>query len=138
MIYHVAKTGSMHAAGTAKEPFLTIQQAADVMVAGDSVIVHEGLYREWVRPENAGNSEGRRITYMAAPGEHVHITGAEAVSDWEQVEGSVYKTEFPNSFFGGYNPYKTRIFGDWWCGPFDYPVHTGEVYLNGVSAYESE
>lgn len=137
MIYHVSKQGSMHAAGTAEAPFLTIQQAADIMVGGDTVIVHEGIYREWVHPENGGLSEGKRITYMAAPGEHVEITGAEIVDKWELVEGSVYKTELPNSFFGTFNPYTKRIYGDWWCGPFDYEVHSGDVYLDGKSSYEA-
>ena len=28
MVYHVSKSGSLHAPGTEKEPFLTVQQAA--------------------------------------------------------------------------------------------------------------
>ena len=137
MIYHVAKTGSLKAAGTQQEPFLTIQQAADIMRAGDSVVVHEGIYREWVRPANGGSAEGKRITYMAAPGEHVEITGAEVITDWTAVEGSVYKTELSNTFFGSFNPYTTRVYGDWWCGPFDYEIHAGDVYIDGLSAYEA-
>lgn len=137
MIYYVAKTGSKKAAGTKEDPFLTIQQAADIMVAGDTVIVGEGVYREWVKPANGGSAEGKRITYMAAEGEHVEITGAEIVDSWEQVEGSVYKTVISNQVFGNYNPYATRIYGDWWCGPFDHDVHTGDVYLNGKSIYEA-
>ena len=69
---------------------------------------------------------------MAAEGEHVEITGAEEITDWELVEGSVYKTVINNEFFGDYNPYTKRVHGDWWCGPFDYEVHTGDVYLDGV------
>lgn len=138
MIYHVSKTGKIHASGTEKDPFLKIQQAADVMVAGDTVIVHEGIYREWVKPMNGGSAEHKRITYMAAAGEHVEITGAEEIKDWEHVEGSVYKTVVNNELFGDYNPYNTRIYGDWWCGPFDYEVHTGDVYIDGLSAYEAE
>ena len=137
MIYHVAKTGKMHALGTQQDPFLTIQQAADIMVAGDRVVVHEGVYREWVVPQRGGTCETKRITYEAAPGEHVEITGAEEISDWIFVEGNTYKTEISNDFFGNYNPYRTRIYGDWWCGPFDYEVHTGDVYLDGQSAYEA-
>ena len=137
MIYHVSKKGSRKASGTDKDPFLTIQQAADILQPGDSVIVHEGVYREWVKPNHGGISENRRITYMAAEGEHVEITGAEQIDDWQHVEGTVYKTTIPNDRFGSYNPYNTRIYGDWWCGPFDHDVHTGEVYLNGKSIYEA-
>ena len=137
MIYHVSKTGSLHGTGSEKEPFLTIQQAADVMMAGDTCVVHEGVYREWVRPKNGGMNENSRITYMAAKGEHVEITGAEVVTEWIPVEGNTYKTVLSNVLFGSYNPYNTRIFGDWWVGPYDYEVHTGDVYLDGVSAYEA-
>lgn len=41
-IYYVAKSGSDRNPGTKNCPFLTIQRAADVAVAGDTVIVHEG------------------------------------------------------------------------------------------------
>ena len=109
MIYHVSKKGSRKASGTDKDPFLTIQQAADILQPGDSVIVHEGVYREWVKPNHGGISENRRITYMAAEGEHVEITGAEQIDDWQHVEGTVYKTTIPNDRFGSYSPYNTRI-----------------------------
>ena len=99
MIYHVAKTGKMHALGTQQDPFLTIQQAADIMVAGDRVVVHEGVYREWVVPQRGGTCETKRITYEAAPGEHVEITGAEEISDWIFVEGNTYKTEMLDTVF---------------------------------------
>ena len=137
MTYHVSKNGNLHSKGTIDDPFLTIQQAADIAREGDTVIVHSGVYREWVRPANGGISEQKRITYMAAKGEHVEITGAEVIDNWEKVKGSVYKTVLPNSFFGSNNPYTKRVYGDWWCGPFDHKVHAGEVYLNGMQTYEA-
>lgn len=137
MEYFVTKSGSLDANGTREDPFLTIQQAADVMVGGDTVYVGEGIYREWVRPQNGGSCEHKRITYTAMAGEHVEITGSEIITQWENVEESVYMTVLPNSFFGDFNPYTKRIYGDWWCGPFDHEVHAGEVYLNGKSTYEA-
>ena len=44
-IYHVSKQGSDKNNGMKESPFLTIQRAADVAVAGDQIIVHEGEYR---------------------------------------------------------------------------------------------
>ncbi|QAS52264.1 right-handed parallel beta-helix repeat-containing protein [Halobacillus litoralis] len=134
--YHVAKNGSDLSEGTEQSPFLTINQAASAAVAGDTIIVHEGEYREWVKPKNSGLSETRRITYKAADGERVVIKGSEQIHDWEQLEGSVWKTSVSNDLFGDYNPFKEEIFGDWVV--YNPGRHLGDVYLNGKSFYEAE
>ena len=69
MIYHVSVRGCDSAAGTKEAPFRTINQAAQVAVAGDTVCVHEGTYREWVDPQNGGLGDTCRITYEAAAGD---------------------------------------------------------------------
>lgn len=135
MEYHVAKTGSDQNQGTRNAPFLTINKAASLAAAGDVVIVHEGTYREWVKPKNKGLSDQRRITYQAAEGEKVVIKGSEHLQDWQQVEGNVWKSEVPNALFGSFNPYKEEVFGDWLV-TVDETRHLGDVYLNGVSLYE--
>jgi len=136
--YHVAKNGSDLAKGTKEEPFLTINKAASVAQAGDTVIVHQGEYREWVKPVNTGLSNTRRITYQAAEGEKVIIKGSERIQEWEKFEGSIWKIVLPNKFFGDYNPYKEEIFGDWLvCTLSDQTKHLGDVYLNGMSFYEA-
>ena len=96
MIYHVAKSGCDRNEGTKEAPFLTIQRAAELAAAGDRVIVHEGEYREWVRPKNGGLSEDCRIIYEAAEGEHVTIKGSERITGWENIEGTVWKVSVPN------------------------------------------
>lgn len=136
--YHVAKNGSDKNNGTKENPFFTIQKAADIAVAGDTVLVHEGEYREWVRPRNSGAHENCRIVYQAAEGEHVVIKGSEKVENWEPVEGTVWKTEIANDLFGTENPFTLEIMGDWLKEPYDNPVHRGDVYLNGRSLYEAQ
>ena len=136
--YHVAKNGSDKNNGSKETPFFTIQKAADIAVAGDTVVVHEGEYREWVRPRNGGAHENCRIVYQAAEGEHVVIKGSEKVENWELVEGTVWKTEIANSLFGAENPFTLEIMGDWLKEPYDNPVHRGDVYLNGRSLYEAQ
>ncbi len=137
MIYHVAKTGSDIGAGSEAQPYLTINKAASVAMAGDTIIVHEGIYREWVRPNYAGLSEQRRITYQAAEGEKVVIKGSEVINTWENVEGTVWKVALDNAYFGEFNPYKETVFGDWVVS-VEKTTHLGDVYLNGLSFYESE
>ena len=136
--YHVAVTGCDFEDGTKDHPFRTISRAALLAMPGDRVIVHEGEYREWVKPAQGGTSSVSRITYEAAEGERVVIKGSEQITCWEPVEGSVWKAVLPNSFFGTYNPYKEVLGGDWFIYPNDNSLHTGDVYLNGKSFYEAK
>ena len=72
---HVATDGANTADGSKGRPLRTISHAAELARPGDTVLVHGGEYREWVRPRRGGLSGSRRITYQAAPGEHVVIKG---------------------------------------------------------------
>ncbi len=136
--YHVAVTGCDSNSGTKDQPFRTISRAASLAMPGDRVIVHEGEYREWVKPAQGGTGSVSRITYEAAEGERVVIKGSERITSWEPVEGSVWKAVLPNSFFGTYNPYQEVLGGDWFIYPVDNSLHTGDVYLNGKSFYEAK
>lgn len=138
---HVAPAGSEGADGSAARPFRTIGRAAEAAQPGDTVVVHAGEYREWVKPPRGGRSDRRRITYSAAPGEHVVIKGSEPVTGWERVLGSVWKAAVPNTLFGDFNPFAEEIAGDWMVRPEpgdrEPPKHLGDVYLDGRSFYEA-
>jgi hypothetical protein len=152
--YHVAKSGSDQARGTDADPFLTVNRAAQVAAAGDEVTVHEGVYREWVRPRRGGTSDTRRIVYRAAEGERVAIKGSERVVGWARQEpdaaapaeaagasprdSGVWAARVPNTLFGDFNPYAEALRGDWLVRPVgqDPPKHLGDVYLNGRSFFE--
>lgn len=118
-------------------PFRTISRAAALAQAGDVVTVHEGTYREWVKPAQGGRSDSERIVYQAAPGEHVVIKGSEVVDRWEHCRGNMWKTEVQNNVFGGDNPFEKILWGDWLIWPENRKVHAGDVYLNGKSMYEA-
>ncbi|SDU93641.1 Protein of unknown function [Microlunatus sagamiharensis] len=136
--FHVATTGDDAADGSAERPFRTIDRGARAAHPGDTVQVHAGEYREWVVPRRGGLGENRRITYEAAPGEHVVVKGSERVTGWEQVAGPVWRVRVPNALFGDFNPYVEEIDGDWIVRPErDSPRrHLGEVYLDGVASTE--
>lgn len=135
MEYHVAKHGSDQGQGTLQAPFLTINKAASVAMPGDTVTVHEGEYREWVKPKYKGLSEQRRIIYQAAEGEKVVIKGSEHIKNWQHTEGNVWKTVVRNTIFGDFNPYLETVSGDWLV-TIEETKHLGDVYLNGLSFYE--
>jgi len=127
---HVALSGKDADPGTQAAPLRTIQAAAKLAQAGDSITVHAGVYRERVAPPRGGESAQKRIIYQAATGEKVTITGAEVVKGWEKVQDDTWKVVLPNTFFGGFNPYGDTIHGDWFNGR-GRAHHTGAVYLNG-------
>jgi len=134
--YHVAKTGNDKNPGSAEAPFLNIQTAANIALPGDVITVHEGVYREWIKPPRGGESESKRIVYQAAAGEKVEIKGSEIIKGWKKVTENVWSVVIPNSFFGDYNPYTDKIHGDWFTD-LGRVHHTGDVYLNGNSLWES-
>jgi hypothetical protein len=135
---HVATTGSDQADGSENGPFRTINRAAALAQPGDTVLVHGGEYREWVRPQRGGISDLRRITYAAAPGEQVVIKGSEPVTGWDRVSGDVWTVAVPNVLFGTFNPFAEEVDGDWivYADASTPKKHLGEVYLNGSSFYE--
>ena len=70
---HVSKAGHDTNKGSTESPLLTIQAAARMAQPGDTITVHEGVYREQINPIRGGASEKHRIIYRAAPGERVEI-----------------------------------------------------------------
>lgn len=83
-VYHVAQTGnaSDENDGTAERPFRTLNKAGEVAQPGDTVIVHDGIYRETFDPQNNGTA-ANPIIYRAAEGENPVISANETVSNFK-------------------------------------------------------
>ena len=122
--FHVSPRGDDANPGTSAGPLRTIQHAADLAQPGDVITVHEGIYRERITPPRGGQSEQKRIVYQAAAGEKVEIKGSEAVKNWVKAQDDTWKVTIPNAFFGGFNPYRDLIHGDWFT-PKGRQHHTG-------------
>lgn len=125
-ILHVSqKKGSLDGDGSAEKPFLTIAQAVPLATAGTKVVIHEGIYRETVRPVFGGNSNTEMVMFCGAEGEQVEITGAEIFAGtfrdsegWKRTEGperknefaqpdaKVYMARFDRNVFIGSNPFE--------------------------------
>ena len=95
--YYVSTTGSNSNAGTSlANPFLTIQQAANVAQAGDTVYVCGGTYRETVTMPRSGTANAP-ITFQPYSGQQVTITGLNVVnSGWTNDGGSIYSSSVGN------------------------------------------
>jgi len=61
--------------GTEDLPWLTIQHAAETIVAGDTVLIRNGVYNEPVSTVRSGNSTDGHIVFSAYPGETPVIDG---------------------------------------------------------------
>ncbi|MCL5099123.1 MAG: right-handed parallel beta-helix repeat-containing protein [Candidatus Omnitrophica bacterium] len=133
---HVAVTGNDSNDGSESAPLRTIQAAAMKAMPGDTVTVHAGIYRERINPPRGGTSDQNRITFQAAPGEKMTITGSEPAKTWTKAVGDVWKLTLPNSYFGTFNPFAERVHGDWF-DPLGRVHHTGTVYLNGCWLLEA-
>lgn len=79
--YYVATNGLDSANGSLGAPWATVNHAAIKMVAGDTVFIHGGTYRETVYIWKSGSGTSP-ITYQAYPGEVPVISGANVFTNW--------------------------------------------------------
>jgi hypothetical protein len=102
-VYYVAKTGSDSNHGTEAKPWLTIQHAADVAQAGDTIYVKAGTYDEKIEPANSGVN-GKYISYQNYGTDIVNINASEKHNAVEISGNNFLK-------FSGF-----RILGSEWAG----------------------
>ncbi len=89
--YYVSKKGKDSNTGTVNAPFLSISKAAAMAVAGDTVYVFAGVYRERVAPARGGTA-GKPIVYMAEPDKNVAIKGSDIWEpNWNKTEQNIFK-----------------------------------------------
>jgi alpha-N-arabinofuranosidase len=82
--------------GTESLPLLSINKAAQLVKAGERVLIYSGVYREMVQPKYSGTAQDKMISYEAAPGEKVIVNGSKIIStSWEQ--RMVYTDKLPDS-----------------------------------------
>lgn len=97
--------------GSKAHPFATIQQAADVAMPGDAVLVHAGTYRETVTPKNSGTASAR-ITYQPFGNEVVTIDGADPVTGWQAGDRGVFHAPLAGDFFASAMNQADQVFVD--------------------------
>lgn len=113
--------------GSQEFPFKRIQQAADIARPGDYVQVMPGEYHEEVHPQHSGTND-KPIIYASAEQNRAIITGADRVTKWQHISGTVWQLKLPNTDFGDYNPYNILV-----GRTFN---HAGEIFLNNKAMYE--
>jgi len=87
--YYVATTGSDSNPGTQSQPFRTIQKAANVVSAGDTVLVRGGTYSETVTLARSGTVDNY-ITFKPFGTESVILEGNRALGNLFVINGTNY------------------------------------------------
>lgn len=142
-VYHVAQ-GNPRASddndGSEAAPFRTIEQAARTLVAGEQVIVHAGVYREWVHPARGGEAPDRMIWYKAADGEEVVLKGSD---EWRpawvgsryirSAEFASWQASLAGAMFEGANPFclANGYMDKDWGYATDFELRRGMLFLDG-------
>jgi len=90
--YYVAPWGNDDSLGTFDKPWKTIGKAALTMIAGDSVFIRAGTYKEDVNPASSGTITDP-ITYANYNNEEIIVEGGETVTGWIQDAGNRYRAD---------------------------------------------
>jgi parallel beta-helix repeat protein len=101
-VWFVAPSGSNLNSGTLAAPFQTIQAAANVAHAGDTVEIRAGVYHETVTVPNSGTAAAP-ITFEAYNNESVTIDGADAITGWTNAGGPVFTAPMRENLGQGNN-----------------------------------
>ena len=73
--YYVSTTGHLDNSGTFSEPFLNIQQCADIMQAGDTCYIRQGQYHENIIVDNRDGNNSNPIVFTNYNDERVVLNG---------------------------------------------------------------
>jgi len=105
--------------GTPEAPFASIDAAAKIVLPGERVLVHPGVYREWVRPSRGGEGPEAMVHFEATEPGGVVISASEVYDgDWLPSAGwgasraavgkespALWMAKLPRAWFDGYNPF---------------------------------
>ena len=96
---HVDPKGDDQGDGSEAKPFRTIQHAADLAQAGDTVLVAPGIYRERIAPPRGGK-EGTPITFRSSVKHGAIIRGSDPwMPQWRKVSPGLYAGKVDEAMF---------------------------------------
>jgi len=136
--------------GTEILPWLTIQHAADVLIAGETVIIKPGFYAERVLPQNSGE-QGKLITFEASLANTVTMWGFDTVNanylridgfniatdysltGWTEKYGVFIRSDFVEVVNNHFHDLKAAAIQGYWGE--DFPI---SAYIAGNTIYRSQ
>lgn len=90
----VSPTGNDRDPGSLNAPLQSVNAAISKAWSGDRIFLREGIYHEQVTFIRSGTADAP-ITLLNYPNEQAIISGAEAISEWEPVSGSIFRSTLP-------------------------------------------
>jgi hypothetical protein len=85
MYYVDCRAGDDAADGSVDRPWRTLGMSASKLRSSDVCVIREGIYRETVLPAADG------VTFRAADGARVVVTGCDEVRGWQRETGGVFR-----------------------------------------------
>jgi len=134
--------------GTPERPLLTINAAAQLASAGDTVLVRGGTYRERIAPRRGGSAD-QPIVYETAPRETACVKGSDVWTHWKPVANhpGVFQAEIaghiaagePNPFLIGISiaPDDQNLVARPADASADLPKTLGQVFFDGRPVTET-
>jgi len=135
--------------GSEDKPFLTINNAAQTVRAGEKVIVKSGVYRELVQPRFGGDGPNKMISFETAPGAKVVVKGSwvfkpkwtTSKRDGVSFSAKLWMASLADDYFDSYNPFLTENaskedidlmpWATQWAGKLPYTLGRGLVFQDG-------
>ena len=112
--YYVSKTGNVNNSGTFDEPFLHIQQAANIMQAGDICYIRQGVYHENIILDNQDGNLNEKITFTSYNNERVVLDGTTKIdSSWIPYQGNIWVTEIDFDIWQLFVDYQEMVMARW-------------------------
>ena len=112
--YYVSSLGDSLNTGTFDSPFLHIQQAADIIEAGDICYIRQGVYAENITIDNKDGSEGAPIIFTSYNDERVVFDGTTLIeTEWIPYAGNIWVTEIDFDVWQLFVDYEEMVMARW-------------------------
>ena len=112
--YYVATYGDSANVGSFNYPFSSIQQAANVMNAGDICYIRQGVYHENIKLESKDGSSGSPIVFSAYNDERVVLDGTVPInSTWSIFNGNIWVAEIDYNIWQLFVDYQEMVMARW-------------------------
>ena len=112
--YYVSTLGDSLNNGTFNSPFLSVQQAANIMESGDICYIRQGVYHEKVILDNQDGDQASPIIFTSYDDERVVFDGTTEInSTWVPYSGNIWSTEIDFDIWQLFVGYDEMVMARW-------------------------